>query len=95
MGAGADFGRRHLQPLIRRISRKKDLHFTEASKLNRCLGVLDLTLLSLGAMLGVGIYVLAGHVVKAVTGPAIILSFIFAGFASALSGLCYAEMAGR
>src|SRR3954467_8612752 len=34
-----------------------------------------------------------GHVIRSGAGPAIVLSFVLAGFACALAGLCYAELA--
>ena len=38
--------------------------------------------------LGSGIYVLAGTVIVEKAGPGIVLSFIIAGFASFLAGIC-------
>src|SRR5579863_4621659 len=61
--------------------------------LKRCLSALDLTTLGIGAIIGTGIFVLTGQAAAAYAGPAIVLSMVLAGVASALAGLCYAEFA--
>jgi len=61
--------------------------------LRRALGPLDLTTLGVGAIIGVGIFVLTGQAAAAYAGPGIVLSFLLAGIASAFAALCYAEMA--
>src|SRR5919112_1359687 len=61
--------------------------------LKRVLGPVNLVTLGVGAIIGTGIFVLTGQAAAQYAGPAIVLSMVLAGFASALAGLCYAEFA--
>ncbi|HTL56290.1 MAG TPA: amino acid permease [Candidatus Limnocylindrales bacterium] len=61
--------------------------------LKRALGPLNLTMLGIGAIIGTGIFVLSGHAAAANAGPAVVLSFVLAGTASAFAALCYSEFA--
>ncbi len=61
--------------------------------LRRALGALNLTMLGIGAIIGAGIFVLTGTAAAQYAGPAIVLSFILAGFGCLFAGLCYAEFA--
>lgn len=58
------------------------------------LGVLDLTLIGVGASVGSGIFVIVGAAVQP-TGPAVCISFAFAAVSSIFSALGYAELAAR
>jgi APA family basic amino acid/polyamine antiporter len=53
----------------------------------------QLTLFSVGATLGTGIFVILGQAVPK-AGPAVVLSFVLAAFTALLSALSYAELAG-
>lgn len=61
--------------------------------LKRSLTALNLTLLGIGAIIGAGIFVLTGQAAAQYAGPAIVLSFVIAGFGCLFAGLCYAEFA--
>jgi APA family basic amino acid/polyamine antiporter len=60
--------------------------------LRRSVGVLDLTALGLGAVIGTGIFVIIGEAIGK-SGPAIVLSFVLAGITCVFSALSYSELA--
>jgi APA family basic amino acid/polyamine antiporter len=62
------------------------------SSLRRAVGLLDLTALGIGAVIGTGIFVILGEAIGD-SGPAIILSFVLAGVTCMFSALSYAELA--
>ncbi|XP_042512891.1 cationic amino acid transporter 6, chloroplastic-like [Macadamia integrifolia] len=51
----------------------------------------DLIALGVGGMLGVGVFVTTGIVARNISGPAVFVSYIIAGFSALLSSLCYTE----
>ncbi len=61
--------------------------------LKRALTATNLVLLGIGAIIGAGIFVLTGTAAAQYAGPAIVLSFVLAGFGCLFAGLCYAEFA--
>jgi len=61
--------------------------------LKRVLGPLNLVTFGIGMIIGAGIFVLTGAAAATFAGPAIVLSFVFAGVGCAFAGLCYAEFA--
>jgi APA family basic amino acid/polyamine antiporter len=63
------------------------------NSLNRSLGPVALTALGIGGIIGTGIFVLTGIAAAEHAGPAVVLSFIIAGFGCIFAGLCYAEFA--
>ncbi len=84
----ADLLARKTLDMIRSESEEAGEH-----SLKRALGPLDLIMLGIGAIIGTGIFVLTGSVAALHAGPAIVLSFIFAGVGCCFAGLCYAEFA--
>lgn len=83
--------------LAHRLTRRKCIEFTsnERHTLERVLTLKDLTFLGIACTLGSGTYIIAGQVARYPSGPAVIVSFLVAGFASVLAGLCYAEFGAR
>ncbi|HVW72034.1 MAG TPA: amino acid permease [Rhizomicrobium sp.] len=64
----------------------------EKKSLHRSLGPFQLTLLGIGAVIGTGIFVLTAEAAQK-AGPAMLLSFMVAGFVCAVAALCYCELA--
>jgi len=62
--------------------------------LRRTLGVFDLTLMGIAAIIGAGIFAMVGKA-SFNGGPAVALLFVFTAFACGFSALCYAEFASR
>ncbi|WP_226082437.1 amino acid permease [Mycetocola spongiae] len=80
------------------LSRRKPLPVAAATAeentgLRRSMGLWQLTMISIGATLGTGVFVVLGTAVP-MAGPAVWIAFIIAGFTALLSALSYAEMAG-
>lgn len=65
----------------------------EGGALRRSLSMWQLTMISIGATLGTGIFVVLGEAVPE-AGPAVTLAFVFAGLTALFSALSYAELAG-
>jgi basic amino acid/polyamine antiporter, APA family len=62
-------------------------------RLKRTLSAFDLTILGIGGIIGVGIFVITGTAAARFAGPGIILSFVLSMFACIFAALCYAEFA--
>ncbi|MEW2284074.1 amino acid permease [Streptomyces sp. NPDC047841] len=66
----------------------------EGTGLDKSLGLWQLTAIGVGGIIGAGIFTLAGTVANGTAGPAVLVSFLIAGVASACAALSYAEFAG-
>jgi len=90
--------RRGLPPATGILRRKPIEDDGQVSGLQRTIGLWQLTAIGLGAIIGAGIFALAGPVAKGGTspavGPAVSISFVIAGVASACAALSYAEFGG-
>jgi amino acid transporter len=63
------------------------------NRLRRVLGVIGLTSLGIGAIIGAGIFVTTGETAATKAGPAVMLSYGVAGLGCLFAALCYAEFA--
>lgn len=84
MNASGMFARKPLEQVLAE---------TQTNGLRKVLTPTSLVLLGIGCIVGAGIYVMIGPAAAYYAGPAVMLSFLLAGAACALTGLCYAELA--
>ncbi|CAL9357468.1 putative amino acid permease YhdG [Streptomyces sp. enrichment culture] len=76
------------------IEHIEETEVSEGTRLERTLGLTQLTAIGVGGIIGAGIFTLAGTVANGTAGPAVVISFLIAGVASAAAALSYAEFAG-
>ena len=74
----------------REVFRKKT--YAPEKRFLRRLGLLDLTLLGMGAIIGAGIFVITGKAAATMAGPGIVFSFILGAITIGISALVYAEL---
>ena len=74
------------KPLDRILKESEGAH-----SLKRTLTAHQLVSLGIGAIIGAGLFSLTGIAAANHAGPAVVLSFILAGFGCAFAGLCYSE----
>ena len=65
--------------------------FDTEVRLSREMGLMDATMIGVGAMIGAGIFVLIG-IAAGVAGPALILTFMLNGLVALLTAMSYAEL---
>lgn len=79
--------------LLRKKNMQDLLAFSKTTRmLKKELGVFDLTMLGIGAIIGTGIFVLTGTGAL-IAGPGLTLSFVIGALACGFAALCYAEFA--
>jgi len=61
------------------------------TQLRRALGLFDATAISIGAIIGAGIFVVIG-IVAGMAGPAVVVSIVTAGFIASFSALSFAQL---
>jgi APA family basic amino acid/polyamine antiporter len=79
------------------IFRRKPIPLHEPDQdqqLKRSLGLWSLTAIGLGAIIGAGMFTLAGGVARTNAGPGVTISFVVAGIAAGCAALSYAEFGG-
>jgi len=80
--------------ILQKKSLKDVLEYRKSNNgLKKSLGAFDLFLMGLGAIIGAGIFVVAGVTAAELSGPAITISYLIAGLAAIFVALAYTEVA--
>ncbi|NBE55865.1 amino acid permease [Streptomyces boluensis] len=87
-------GLRMGQGVLRRKPIEQIEEGSASQQLTQTLGLWQLTAIGVGGIIGAGIFSLAGAVANGTAGPAVLVSFLIAGIASAAAAFSYAEFAG-
>lgn len=66
---------------------------SQKGKLQRTLGLFELTMMGIGVTIGSGLFVITGVAAAEHAGPGLVLSFLIAGIACGCAALCYGELA--
>ncbi|CAM6108123.1 unnamed protein product [Calypogeia fissa] len=86
---------RFKQRIFARSSRSEEMALVKRSgeEMKRTLGLWNLFWLTIGSIVGAGVFVHSGEVAHTQAGPSIILSYLAAGFAAILAALNFVEFA--
>lgn len=76
---------------MKNVFKKKDFSGQDGS-FHRTLGLLDVTFIGVGAVIGAGIFVITGQAAATMAGPAIVLSFLIGAVMVGITALIYAEL---
>ncbi len=76
---------------IQSSNNKRDKGPKHTTELARDMGLMHVTMIGVGAMIGAGIFVLTG-LAAGISGPALLLVFAFNGFVTSLTAMSYAEL---
>ncbi|OON21453.1 amino acid permease [Opisthorchis viverrini] len=83
-----------LPEFFRRIIRRKPLRSATTLKtpLNRCLSLAHLTAFCVSSIIGIGLYDLAGQLVRKYTGPSTVFNYLIVSITVVSTSLCLAEL---
>ncbi|MFZ5373998.1 MAG: APC family permease [Campylobacterota bacterium] len=76
---------------MKKYFRKKNMSGV-GGEFQRRLGLMDVTFIGIGAVIGAGIFVITGQAAATMAGPAIVLSFLLGAVMIGITALIYAEL---